>query len=119
MITVYTYQKCSTCRAALAWLAANAVPHETKPIRETPPSMPELKSALELHNGEIRRLFNTSGMDYRALGMKEKLPAMTENEALALLAANGNLVKRPFVTGPGIALNGFKPEVWKKALAAD
>jgi arsenate reductase len=116
MLTVYVYQKCSTCRDALKWLDDHGVAHQTKAIRETPPSAAELKTALKLLGGDIRKLFNTSGMDYRALGMKDKLPAMSADEAIELLSQNGNLVKRPFVIGNGLALTGFKPEIWKKNL---
>jgi arsenate reductase len=116
MLTIYVYQKCSTCRDALKWLNEHGIAHEVKAIRETPPSPAELKTALKLHGGDIRKLFNTSGMDYRALGMKDKLPAMSEDDAIELLSQNGNLVKRPFVLGKDIALVGFKPETWKKTL---
>lgn len=116
MITVYIYQKCSTCRDALKWLEAHDVAHRVKAIRETPPSVAELRTALDLLGGDVRKLFNTSGMDYRALGMKEKLPAMSIAAAIELLSRNGNLVKRPFVIGDGKALAGFKPEAWKQTL---
>lgn len=116
MFTVYVYQNCSTCRDALKWLAAQGIAHQVKPIRETPPGVAELKTALDLMDGEVRRLFNTSGVDYRALGIKDKLPAMSESEALELLSRNGNLVKRPFLIGDGIALAGFKAAVWEKTL---
>lgn len=116
MLTVYAYDKCSTCRNALKWLGEHGIPHEVKAIRETPPAPVELKTALQHLGGDMRLLFNTSGMDYRALGMKEKLPAMTENEAIMLLSKNGNLVKRPFLIGNGVALTGFKPDAWKKTL---
>jgi arsenate reductase len=118
MLKVYAYRNCSTCRDALKWLDARGIPYEVAAIRETPPSQAELKAALGILGGKLRTLFNTSGMDYRALGMKDKLPTMTEKEALALLSKNGNLVKRPFVIGAGTALTGFKPEVWEKTLHA-
>jgi arsenate reductase len=116
MLTVYLYQKCSTCRNALKWLDDHGIAHESKAIRATPPSLEELRTARNILGGDIRRLINTSGMDYRALGMKEKLPAMTDNEVFEMLGWNGNLVKRPFVIGDGVALVGFKPEEWRKAL---
>jgi arsenate reductase len=116
MLTVYVYHQCSTCRDALKWLDGHRVSHQVKAIRETPPSTAELKAALKLHGGDIRKLFNTSGMDYRSLGMKDKLPLMGEAEAISLLSQNGNLVKRPFVIGNGVALAGFKPDVWKQTL---
>lgn len=116
MLTVYIYQKCSTCRDALKWLEDHGVAHKVKAIRETPPSTAELKSGLDILGGDLRKLFNTSGMDYRALGMKEKLPTMSEADALKLLSQNGNLVKRPFVIGNGKALAGFKQEQWQQTL---
>lgn len=116
MISVYAYKGCDTCRKALKWLAEQGIPHEVKAIRETPPSVGELRAALAAFGGDLRPLFNTSGGDYRELGLKDKLPSMTADEAVALLAANGNLVKRPFVTGKGIALAGFKPDEWARVL---
>jgi arsenate reductase len=118
MITAYVYRNCDTCRAALKWLDEHGIRHEVKAIREAPPSHAELEAALRMAGGDIRKLFNTSGMDYRALGMKDRLPAMSESEAIALLSENGNLVKRPFLVGKGIVLTGFQPEVWEKTLAA-
>lgn len=116
MLTVYAYEKCGACKDALKWLKAHGVSHQVKPIRLTPPSEAELESALKLLGGDIRKLFNTSGMDYREHGMKDKLPSMSANAAICLLSKNGNLVKRPFVIGKGFALTGFKPEAWKDAL---
>jgi arsenate reductase len=116
MLKVYAYQKCSSCRDALKWLDQHAIPHTVLAIRDTPPAPAELKTALAALGGDIRKLFNTSGMDYRALGMKDKLPAMTDAQAIDLLAKNGNLVKRPFVIGDGMALTGFKQDIWQKAL---
>jgi arsenate reductase (glutaredoxin) len=116
MFTVYLYQKCSTCRDAVKWLDERGVAHSSKAIRETPPSPAELKAALKLLGGDIRKLFNTSGIDYRALGLKDKLPTMSEAQCIDLLSQNGNLVKRPFVIGKGTALAGFKPEIWEKTL---
>lgn len=116
MLKVYVYQKCSTCRDALKWLDARGIKHEVKAIRETPPTVAALKVALDAANGDLRKIFNTSGMDYRAMGLKDRLPNMTEKEALEMLSAHGNLVKRPFVIGDGIALAGFKEPTWKSTL---
>jgi len=113
VITIYVYQKCSTCRDALRWLDERKIPYQAKAIRETPPSVAELKQALAFLGGDLKKLFNTSGLDYRAMGLKEKLPTLSENEALALLSANGNLVKRPFVLGEDFALVGFKEPAWQ------
>jgi arsenate reductase len=116
-VTVYTLAKCSTCRAAVKWLQEQGIAFVEKPIRETPPGRPELQAMLAAQGGELRRLFNTSGLEYRALGLTSQLPQMTENEALRLLAGNGMLVKRPFLLGPGVALVGFKEQAWAEALA--
>jgi arsenate reductase len=116
MFKVYIYQKCSTCRDAIKWLETHGIPYQTLAIRETPPTPAELKTALHLLGGDLKKLFNTSGMDYRALGMKDKLPTLTETEVFDLLSKNGNLVKRPFLIGNGKALTGFRPEVWEKTL---
>jgi arsenate reductase len=116
MLKVYIYQKCSTCRDALKWLDAHGIKHEVKAIRETPPTVAELKVALDSFNGDLRKIFNTSGMDYRVLGLKDRLPSMTENEALEMLSRHGNLVKRPFVIGDGTVLVGFKEAAWKSVL---
>lgn len=118
MLTVYAYQGCSTCRNAQKWLEQHHVSHQLKAIRETPPSLPELKAMLKAR-GELRPLFNTSGLDYRALGIKDKLATMSEDDALKLLASNGNLIKRPFAidSKSGVFLTGFKAEEWSTALS--
>lgn len=118
MLRIYTYQGCSTCKAATKWLKANAIAFEEKPIRETPPSQTELQAMLKA-KGDLRPLFNTSGQDYRAQGLKDKLPTLSSKEALALLAANGNLVKRPFALDKehNVWLVGFKEAEWEAAFA--
>lgn len=118
MLNVYVYHRCSTCRDALKWLDQHGIAYQDIPIRETPPSAAELKKALKFLNGDLRKLFNSSGMDYRALGLKDKLPTLSEDQALALLSQNGNLVKRPFVLGKDFALVGFKPDAWKAAVGS-
>ena len=115
-LTVYTYARCSTCRDATRWLREQGVEFVEQAIRETPPSREELRQVLSAYDGQIRRLFNTSGIEYRAQGLAEKLPRLSEAEALELLALDGRLVKRPFVVGPGVALVGFNPTQWEKAL---
>lgn len=116
MLKVYCYQNCGTCRKALKWLDENGLPYQSVAIRETPPSVSELKTMLNAHDGELRRLFNTSSQDYRQASLKDRLPDMTEDEAFALLRGNGNLVKRPFVIGENVAVVGFKPETWSERL---
>lgn len=114
MIKVYEYKGCSTCRNALKFLDSRKVSYTKIPIRENPPSIAELKKALKSVNGDSKKLFNTSGQDYKVLNLKEKLIAMTEEDKLKLLTQNGNLVKRPFVIAQDLVLIGFKEEDWKK-----
>ncbi|NLT71044.1 MAG: arsenate reductase family protein [Verrucomicrobiaceae bacterium] len=112
---LYTYAKCDTCRKATKWLRDKGFDFEEIPIRETPPSPAELREMLAIHGGELKRLCNTSGQDYRALGMKDKLPSLSEDEAIALLAGNGNLIKRPFLLDGTRGLVGFREEEWAEA----
>lgn len=110
MVKFYGYKKCSTCRDAMKWLDAHAIEYTFVPIIEKPPTQKELKQALAA-NFTIRNLFNTSGIQYRELKMKDKLPTMSEQEALKTLAGNGYLVKRPLALGEdGKVAVGFKPE---------
>lgn len=115
MLTVYAYRSCDTCRKALARLRERGVAYVERPIREQPPTAAELRRVLDAAGGDLRRLFNTSGQDYRAMGIAKRLPGMTPDEAFALIAANGNLCKRPVVIGPRLALVGFQPEAWADA----
>jgi arsenate reductase len=116
VLKIYTYVNCDTCRRAMKWLRAQGLAVTEHPIRETPPTVPELRVMLAALGGELRRLFNTSGRDYRELKLGEKLPEMDQAVAFKLLAQNGNLVKRPFLLGPGIALVGFDEQAWSSAL---
>lgn len=116
MLKIYTLSNCDTCRAATKWLRAHAVAFEERAIRATPPSPAELRTMLATQGGELRKLFNTSGRDYREQKLGEKLPALTPSAALALLAANGNLVKRPFLIGGEVALVGFDATAWHASL---
>jgi arsenate reductase len=114
-LRVYAYEKCDSCRKALRFLRERNVSFDLIPIREQPPTQKELRAVLQ-QVGDLRRLFNTSGQDYRAMQLGEKLGAMTEDDALALLAKHGNLVKRPFVIGEGWGAAGFREEDWKRKL---
>lgn len=113
---VYTYANCSTCRDATRWLRSHGVPFVERPIRETPPTVAELRAMLRHQGGELRRLFNTSGRDYRAMKLAERFPSLGPTEAFALLTANGNLVKRPFLLGETVGLVGFDEAAWSAAL---
>ncbi|RTZ57985.1 MAG: arsenate reductase family protein, partial [Gammaproteobacteria bacterium] len=95
-VRFYQYPKCSTCRKAAKWLKEHGVEVETIDISQQPPTVAELRSMLG-HVGNTRKLFNTSGRQYRELKLKDKLPAMSDDEAIRLLASNGMLVKRPFL----------------------
>jgi len=116
MLKVYAYSKCDTCRKALKFLRARKIVFQEIAIRETPPSPSELKAMLDAR-GQIRKLFNTSGADYKALGLGAKLAGMSEAEAIGLLSGNGNLIKRPFLIGDGVNLVGFDEVEWRSALS--
>jgi arsenate reductase len=116
MLTIYTLANCDTCRAATKWLRAHKIEFTERAIRETPPSAAELRTMLAAYDGERRKLFNTAGRDYREQKLGDKLPVMTDAEAIALLARNGNLVKRPFLLGDGVALVGFGETAWRASV---
>ena len=116
-LRVWAYAGCDTCRKAQRFLAERKIAHELIAIREQPPGVAELRAMLAQVGGDLRRLFNTSGLDYRTLNMKERLPKMSVDEALALLATNGNLVKRPFALGKNRGAVGFKPEEWERLVS--
>lgn len=113
-LRVYAYAGCGTCRRALKFLTERGVAHEVLPIREQPPAVAELREMLAHVGGDVRRLFNRSGEEYRRLNLKERLPDLPEEELLKLLASNGKLVKRPFALGKGAGAVGFKPADWEQ-----
>lgn len=115
-LRLYEYSGCDTCRRAKKFLASRGLAFDAIPIREQPPTKAELKRMLAIYDGDLRRLFNTSGGDYKAMKLSERLPKLTVEEALALLAANGNLVKRPFLLADKSGLVGFKQPEWEKLL---
>lgn len=116
-IRVYAYSGCDTCRKAVRFLGEHGIPHVLIAIREQPPTKAELKRVLAALGGDLRKLFNTSGQDYRTLGLGVKLPDLPEADALDLLAKNGNLVKRPFVVTATGGWVGFQDEAWKQRIA--
>ena len=109
---VYEYKGCNTCRKALKWLENKQVDCRPIPIRETPPNKVELRRMLKSYDGNIRKLFNTSGTDYQKLKLKDNLPKLSEAQLIDMLNTNGNLVKRPFVINKGGGLVGFKEKEW-------
>lgn len=110
------YPKCSTCQKAKKWLESNMVSFEERNIKEENPSANELKEWFDKSGLPLKRFFNTSGIIYKELGLKDKLPAMSEEEQLALLASDGMLVKRPVFVGEDFVLLGFKEEMWKEVI---
>lgn len=114
MIRVYEYDKCGTCQKAFRFLDNRKVAYQKIPIREQPPTVAELRKMLDDVDGNIRRLFNTSGQDYRSLKIGARLDSISTDEAMALLSTHGNLVKRPFVVTSKRGLVGFNEEEWKK-----
>lgn len=114
MVKLYMYKGCDSCRKGKKWLQVKGVEFEEVAVREQAPSKSELREALQFHEMNLRRLFNVSGGDYREMDLKEKLPKMSEDEALELLQSNGNLVKRPFLATDKGCTTGFDPEVWEE-----
>ena len=110
------YPKCSTCQKAQKWLDEHGVSYELRLIREENPGAEELK-AWQLRSGlPLRRFFNTSGLQYKALGLKDKLPTMSEEEQLKLLASDGMLVKRPLLVAEDFVLVGFREAEYEERL---
>ena len=117
-LKIYEYKNCSTCVKALKSLDARKLKYQTLPIVDQPPSVAELKKMLtylKADGGTFKSLFNTSGVQYRELGVADQIKAgMTEAEAIQLLSKNGKLIKRPFALGDGCGTVGFKEDVWKR-----
>lgn len=113
------YPKCSTCQKARKWLEGQGIAFDARDIKEENPSEAELRAWYARSGLPLGRFFNTSGLQYKALGLKDKLPGMTEDEQLALLATNGMLVKRPLLVGDGFVLVGFKQAEWEEQLKKD
>lgn len=110
------YPKCSTCRKAQAFLDAHGAAYDLRDIRENNPTEEELRRWHAMSGLPLKRLFNTSGIPYRELGLSAKLPAMSEDEQFALLATNGMLVKRPLLIGDDFVLVGFREAEWAAKL---
>ena len=113
---VYYYPACGTCKKALAYMKAHNIEGELRHIVETPPKVEELKEVMVRGNIPINKMFNTSGKKYRELNMKEKIPKMSEEALLELLASDGMLIKRPVVLSDKACMVGFKEEAWEKLL---
>lgn len=110
------YPPCSTCKKAKKWLDDNGVSYTARHIKEQNPSYEELKAWYEKSGLPLKKFFNTSGLIYKDLGLKDKLPTMTEEEQLRLLATDGMLVKRPLVVSDDFVITGFKEAEWAEKL---
>ena len=110
------YPKCSTCRKAKTWLDERGLACEVRDIKLENPTAEELRRWHQASGLPLKRFFNPSGLQYKALGLKDKLPAMSEEEQLALLATDGMLVKRPLLVGLDFVLTGFRPKEWEERL---
>ena len=116
MIKFICYPKCTTCQKARKWLEENKIEYEMRDIKLENPTKEELTSWYKASGLPLKKLFNTSGLLYKSLDLKSKLPVLTEEEMLGLLATDGMLVKRPIAIGEGFVLVGFKEEEWINSL---
>ena len=110
------YPPCTTCKKAKAWLDERGVDYQARHIKEENPTVEELKAWHEKSGLPLKKFFNTSGLAYKALGLKDRLPTMSEQEQYQLLASDGMLVKRPLVIGDDFALVGFREAQWQERL---
>ena len=116
MVEFICYLKCTTCQKAKKWLDDNKIAYELRDIKENNPSLEELSAWYKMSGLPLKEFFNTSGLLYKSMELKTKLPTMSEEEQLKLLATNGMLVKRPLVIGDGFVLVGFKESEWSEKL---
>ena len=110
------YPKCTTCQKAKAWLDAQGVSYTLRDIKLDNPTIDELKAWHQASGLPLKKFFNTSGLQYKALNLKDKLPTMTEEEQFNLLATDGMLVKRPILVGDDFVLTGFRQAEWEEKL---
>ena len=116
MIKFICYPKCTTCQKAKKWLDDNKIEYELRNIKEDNPSFEELAAWYKMSGLPLKKFFNTSGLLYKSMELKDKLPTMSEEEQLKLLATDGMLVKRPLLTGEDFVLVGFKESEWSERL---
>ena len=116
MLLFVQYPKCTTCQKAKAWLDEKGAAYDDRHIKEQNPTYEELREWHKKSGLPLRKFFNTSGLLYKSMQIKDKLPDMSEEEQLRLLATDGMLVKRPILVGENFVLVGFKPEIWQDAL---
>lgn len=116
MLKFICYPKCSTCQKAQRWLCDNNIPYELRDIKLCNPTLDELTEWHGKSGLPLRKFFNTSGLLYKSLDLKNRLPNMSDGEMLELLASDGMLVKRPLLIGDDLVLVGFKEIEWKEKL---
>ena len=116
MLTFICYNKCGTCQKARKWLEENNIEYSFRDIKTEKPALSELRAFHELSGLPLRKFFNTSGQLYKSMELKNKLPAMSDEEMLSLLATDGMLVKRPLLVGDDFVLVGFKEADWAAKL---
>jgi len=116
MLKFICYPKCTTCQKARKWLDENNIAYELRDIKTENPSLDELTAWYKLSGLPLRKFFNTSGLLYKSMDLKTKLPAMTDEEMLTLLASDGMLVKRPLAIGDDFVLVGFKEAEWEEKI---
>lgn len=116
MMLFVCYPKCSTCQKAQKWLEEKGISYTARDIKMDNPTAEELRAWHKASGLPLKRFFNTSGLQYKALGLKDKLPAMTEEEQIQLLATDGMLVKRPILVTEKAVIPGFKEAEWEKIL---
>ena len=116
MIEFICYQKCTTCKRAKKWLDENKIEYKLRDIKEDNPSLEELTAWHKMSGLPLKKFFNTSGLLYKSMELKDKLAGMAEEEQLKLLATDGMLVKRPLVIGNDLVLVGFKESEWNEVL---
>lgn len=116
MLKVYCYSKCTTCKKALKWLDEHGIAYTLSDIKSEHPDEKTLREYHAVSGLPLKRFFNTSGIPYREMELSKKLPGMTEQEQLELLARDGMLVKRPLLVGEGFVLTGFREDEWKEKL---
>lgn len=116
MLKFICYPKCTTCQKAKKWLDDNKIEYELRDIKLNNPTLDELTKWYKNSGLPLKKFFNTSGLQYKSLGLKDKLTAMSEDEQLALLATDGMLVKRPLLVGEDFVLTGFRAAEWEARL---
>ncbi|MBE6776402.1 MAG: arsenate reductase family protein [Ruminococcaceae bacterium] len=117
MLKFICYPKCTTCQKARKWLDEKGAEYEMRDIKAENPTVEELEEWYALSGLPLKSFFNTSGLLYKSMALKEKLPTMSEKEMLSLLAADGMLVKRPLLIGDGFVLTGFREKEWEEKVS--